>query len=347
VFVKPSVKADPAFSESLPETPWPVAARQLLSNREHSLYQDLTALYPDHKVFVQVALSQIIDVPEDHPERIAIRNRFTQLVADFVLCRQDMSIVAVIELDDGSHHRRDRQYADARKTKALVDAGVKLVRIPAGPLPIQQKLRALIGAEQHPLEQVVPGETELRLAETVAIHAPKASTTEQGPFGSGMSRKMRRALWRSGVTVIFAAAGLAMYTTFLPSVVRRAFEPLVSRPIAPTVARSHPAAPLIFPASAFEPIAVPPTAQALAESRRAEVQAAADLQKQKNRAWPAFYSAPASCEHPASWNDQVECGNKYMRAKKLFEQQWATEHPSAPVQEATVLDNASLGRTRK
>jgi Protein of unknown function (DUF2726) len=133
VFVKPSGKAGPAFSESLPETPWPVAARQLLSNRELSLYQDLNALYPDHKVFVQVALSQLIDVPEDHPERTAIRNRFTQLVADFVLCRQDMSVVAVIELDDGSHRRRDRQYADARKAKTLVDAGVKLVRIPAGP----------------------------------------------------------------------------------------------------------------------------------------------------------------------------------------------------------------------
>jgi hypothetical protein len=196
------------------------------------------------------------------------------------------------------------------------------------------------------MEQVMPGETELRLAETVAIHARKASTTEQGPFGSGMSHKMRRALWRTGVTVIFTAAGLAMYTMFLPSVVRRAFEPLASRPVAPTVARFHPAVPLRSPVSAFEPIAVPQTAQALAESRRAEIQTAVDLQKQKNRAWPAFYSAPSSCEHPASWNDQVECGNKYMRAKKLFEQQWVTEHPSAPVQEA-VLDNASLGRMRK
>jgi hypothetical protein len=323
VFVKSSVKDNPAFSESLPETPWPVVARQLLSNREQSLYQDLTALYPDHKVFVQVALSQLIDVPEDHPERTAIRNRFSQLVADFVLCRKDMGIVAVIELDDGSHRRLDRQYADARKTKALVDAGVKLVRIPAGPLPTHQKLRALIDAEQHPLERVT------------------------APFRSGMSPKMRRALWRSAATVIFAVAGWAMYTTFLPSVVRRAFEPLASRPVAPTVAQYRPAAPVISPASAIESIVTPPTAQALAESRRAEVQAAADLQRQKNRAWSAFYSAPASCEHPASWNDQVECGNKYMRATKLFEQQWVTEHPSAPTQQATVLDNASLVRTRR
>jgi hypothetical protein len=57
----------------------------------------LLNLYPDHKIFVQVALSQLIDVPEDHPGRQSIRNRFSQLVADFVLCRSDLSVIAVIE----------------------------------------------------------------------------------------------------------------------------------------------------------------------------------------------------------------------------------------------------------
>jgi very-short-patch-repair endonuclease len=41
----------------------------------------------------------------------------------------------VIELDDRSHRRADRQDADARKTKALEYAGLRLVRIPAGAQP--------------------------------------------------------------------------------------------------------------------------------------------------------------------------------------------------------------------
>jgi hypothetical protein len=66
------------------------------------------------------------------------------------------------------------------------------------------------------------------------------------------------------------------------------------------------------------------------------------LKKQKNREWAAFYSAPSSCEHPASWNDQVECGNQYMRAKKRFEQHWAATHPSDSAQTPFVLDNTAI-----
>jgi hypothetical protein len=48
----------------LPDAPWPVAARNLLSPREQSLYQRLLSLYPKHQVFVQVALSQLIDIDQ-------------------------------------------------------------------------------------------------------------------------------------------------------------------------------------------------------------------------------------------------------------------------------------------
>jgi len=150
-----------------------VVASKLLTRREQSLYEGLLSLYPNHKVFVQVALSQLIDVPEDQPERQSIRNRFSQLVADFVLCRPDLTVVAVIELDDRSHERRVRQDADARKTKALVDAGLRLVRIPAGNLPSKEELREIIDADRVPsgdrsenpkMHSFIAAEPELRLA---------------------------------------------------------------------------------------------------------------------------------------------------------------------------------------
>jgi hypothetical protein len=83
-------------------------------------------------------------------------------------------MVAVIELDDRSHERRDRQDADARKTKAVVDAGLRLVRIPAGNLPPKEKLREIIDADKAPPDdrsenpkthRFVPAESELRLAD--------------------------------------------------------------------------------------------------------------------------------------------------------------------------------------
>src|ERR1700722_6032138 len=170
--------AEPFVSEPLPDAPWPVAARNLLSDRENSLYQCLLSLYPDHKLFVQVALSQMIDVPESYPERLSIRNRFSQLVADFVLCRSDLSIVAVIELDDRNHERADRMDADARKNKALADAGIRLVRVPAGTLPSEGALRALVDETGS----VPREETVLRLAEDTyqsICHRPRDAMTRK------------------------------------------------------------------------------------------------------------------------------------------------------------------------
>ena len=48
--------------------------------------------------------------------------------ADFLVCNKDASVVAVIELDDASHQRHDRQVADEKKDKALKAAEIKIIR---------------------------------------------------------------------------------------------------------------------------------------------------------------------------------------------------------------------------
>jgi very-short-patch-repair endonuclease len=151
-------------ANSLPEEPWPLSARSLLSERENEFYHHLIALYPNHQIFVQVALSQLINVDRNHPECHSTRARYKQLVADFVLCGQDLRVIAVIELDDRSHERGDRQDADARKNKALADAGIRLVRIPTGRLPTEHDLRKLVNAEGT-VEEGVQEETALSLVE--------------------------------------------------------------------------------------------------------------------------------------------------------------------------------------
>jgi very-short-patch-repair endonuclease len=326
-------RAEPFFSEPLPDAPWPVEARNLLTDREQSFYQRLLNVYPHHKILVQVALSQLIEVDRNHPERQSIRARYKQLVADFVLCRPDLSIVAVIELDDLSHESAVRQGADARKNKALADAGIKLVRIPAGSLPSENALRGLIGAEGA-VRPVAQEETELRLAETVETFsvddpAPRPRNEARG------SRMLRSLLLKAALGGVFLG-GWFIYMQFLPRVVQRALQPLA----APRVAT-----PSVVPPAAA---AMGPSAEVVAMRKRSEIVFAAALQKQKILAWGAFYSAPASCEHPVDWNAQVECGNQYMRAKKRFEAQWAAEHASGHATSAAgMLDNRSVGGSPK
>jgi hypothetical protein len=69
-------------------------------------------------------------------------------------------------------------------------------------------------------------------------------------------------------------------------------------------------------------------ARALAAQQVAEA-----LAKCKQAAWAEYYKPPPSCEHPPAWADQVECGNRYIRAKREFEKLWSNQKNSqaAPV----------------
>jgi hypothetical protein len=333
--------AEKSFGEPLADAPWPVAPKHLLTERERSLYQCLLGLYPEHRIFIQVALSQLIDVPEGHPERMSIRNQFSQLVADFVLCRSNLSVIAVIELDDRSHERADRRRADARKNKALADAGIRLVRIPAGRLPTEDHLRKLVNAEGA-VEEGVQEETVLSLAEPVEtylaerLHAWREDSSSE-------SRELKRVLLKAVAVAILLLSGWFIFSQFLPAVAKQALQPLAIPRVraVSTPPNSIPVAPPRIPAA---PVISGPSAEELAWQKRVQVQAANALQKNKDQAWAAFYSAPASCEHPVDWAAQVECGNLYMRAKKRFEEQWAASQGSGA---EVVLSNGSVGGARK
>lgn len=311
--------AEKSFGEPLADAPWPVAAKNLLTERERSLYQRLLSLYPEHMIFVQVALSQLIDVDRNHPESDSVRARYKQLVADFVLCRSDLSVIAVIELDDPSHKRADRQYADARKNKVLTDAGIRLVRIPAGRIPSEDDLRTLINADGSAKESVQE-ETVLSLVEPAetyedaSMHAWRDDSSEE-------SRELKRIVLKAIAVAVLLLAGWLIFGYVLPAAIKQAFQPLaIPRVGAASVPPSSiPVAPPRIP---MVPVVSGPRADELAWQKRVQVQAANALQKKKDLAWAAFYLTPASCEHPPSWKDQVECGNLYMRAKKRFEERW-------------------------
>ena len=308
----------------LPDEPWPLSARSLLSKREQSLYRRLVALYPDHKILVQVALSQLIKVDRNHPESESIRARYKQLVADFVLCRPDLSVVTVIELDDRTHVWPKRKAADARKNKTLADAGIRLVRIPAGRLPSEDDLRALIDADGA-VDEIITEETVLRLVQTVDTHE-EISTHGWREDSNAESRELKRVALKAIGLAVLLLGGWFVFSQFLPVVVRQAFQPL-----APPRARAASVQPNSIPVAAPRitgaPVILRPSAQELAGQKRVQLEVANELQKKKDLAWAAFYSAPASCEYPVDWKAQVECGNQYMRAKKMFEQKWTTEHP--------------------
>jgi very-short-patch-repair endonuclease len=278
---------------------WPLMARALLTPREQDLCRRLEELYPQHRVFAQVALSQLLDVRPGTANRQAFRNHFTQLVADFVLCRPDFSVVAVIELDDSSHAATDRRNADRRKTKAVESAGLRLVRIPAGELPSPDELRELIDADDTASSSAAVA-TNSR-TETAALLRPVLAVVLVGLVVVGG--------WVAYSRIV---ANLPPRVT-IPA--RIAVAPAAPPPRAPVAAT---------PASAATIQQV--EQQRLDAAGALAAQEAEDaLEKRKQAAWAAFYQTPADCEHPAAWTDEVECGNQYIRAKRAFEKVWQAQ----------------------
>lgn len=106
---------------------WPFYAKKPLSQPEQVLYFRLIEALPEHIILAQVQLSRLIGIKKGNNHQSWL-NRINRMSADFVVCKKDSSIVAVIELDDASHQKSDRQAADAKKDKVLIAAEIKIIR---------------------------------------------------------------------------------------------------------------------------------------------------------------------------------------------------------------------------
>lgn len=106
---------------------FPFEQTRPLTEREQVLYWRLRNVLPDQMVLSQVAVSRILRVEKGHDFR-AWLNRVNRMTVDFLVCLPDGTIVAAIELDDGTHDVDERALADAKKAKALESAGIKLLR---------------------------------------------------------------------------------------------------------------------------------------------------------------------------------------------------------------------------
>jgi hypothetical protein len=123
---------------------WSLIGRPTLTDRELILHRRLATMYPDHVIFTQVPLSQLMDILPATKERSPTLDHLSQFVADFVLCRRDFSIVAVIELADSANAPLNRRDVETLKTNAVESAGLRLVRIGTGPIPSQAQIRRIL-----------------------------------------------------------------------------------------------------------------------------------------------------------------------------------------------------------
>lgn len=102
-----------------------------------------------YRVFGKVRVADVLDV-KPMRDRRAWWRAFTRISSkhfDYVLCDPaDLSVVAVIELDDRSHQRPDRVERDAFIDEACQTAELPLLRVPARRTYVQRELREQLQA---------------------------------------------------------------------------------------------------------------------------------------------------------------------------------------------------------
>lgn len=122
---------------------WPFYAKKPLSQPEQILYFRMIDALPGHIVLAQVQLSRLLGIKKGNNHQSWL-NRINRMSADFVVCNKDSSIIAVIELDDASHQKPERQAADAKKDKALAAAGIRMIRWQVKAMPDQSAIQAAL-----------------------------------------------------------------------------------------------------------------------------------------------------------------------------------------------------------
>lgn len=106
-------------------------ASPLMTRPELKLFAQLTGLFPDVWVFPQVSMSALMNPTARKSEREKFHSALNKIVrkrVDFVVCRKDLSVVAVIELDDSSHDNARQKAADVARDALLGSVGVPVVR---------------------------------------------------------------------------------------------------------------------------------------------------------------------------------------------------------------------------
>lgn len=129
----PRPEAGPEPSAARPPLRY-IPQGRIMSENEAAFLRVLRSTFGDtYLIFAQLPLSRIISPAKgDRSASTAAANRIDRKTVDFVLVHPEtMAVVKVIELNDSSHNRRDRQERDNFVREALKQADVPFVEVRA------------------------------------------------------------------------------------------------------------------------------------------------------------------------------------------------------------------------
>ena len=163
--------------DKLDDKPWPLGINEnLITNAERSFMGVLKIFTGDQFVICpKVSLGDVLFIQKgtDPKLRQSVQNRIDRKHLDFLLLdSKTFKPAYAIELDDMSHRSTAAQKRDLVKDKALKDAGMQVIRIPAQASYAFSDIEAALG-KNPPAQEPHPVITEF------SKELPKTGTSEQ------------------------------------------------------------------------------------------------------------------------------------------------------------------------
>ena len=118
-----------------------------LTDPEQVLYRRLVEALPECVILAQVSFSSFMKpAPEEGPLEArqvrALYARISQKTVDFLVCLQDFTVVAAVEVDDSAHE----ELRDLRRDELLKSAGITSLHVRVEHIPTVERIREMFTA---------------------------------------------------------------------------------------------------------------------------------------------------------------------------------------------------------
>lgn len=289
----------------------PYFNKKPLTPTETTFYEHLITALPEYVVLAQVQLSSFIGVDRTKAKAnfYVWFNPISQQSVDYLICRRDFSVVAVIELDDKTHNSADAIKRDIKKNKNIAQAGVRMIRWHAEMMPTNELIRKTLIEDADTAKQI----NQLELNDADAY----LRRIRPNPFPAAILGIVLiiGALW--ALNNVFTSFGEKKFVPNFQATSQSTLQNIVQQ-------QKRKADELTAKQAAEKQLAEQRKYDAhLAqlEQQRAQVEAQQNeinVERLKEDLWNQYYKKSPGCIDQTN----VACANEYIKAKAKFEQQW-------------------------
>ncbi|MEE0022513.1 DUF2726 domain-containing protein [Ruminococcus sp.] len=121
------------FGQQNQAKPTEYKKKYLLTKNEYSFYQKIKPIIQEKnlRILCKIRLADLIEpaVNKNQKEWYAAFNRIKSKHIDFAIATDDMKVIALIELQDGTHQKSDRKERDAFVNTSVANAGYTLLSV--------------------------------------------------------------------------------------------------------------------------------------------------------------------------------------------------------------------------